>query len=39
MSVDRLRELQKYANKVEKKLEKQTRNSNTKNDDIITNVR
>ena len=39
MSVDRLKELQKYANKVEKKLEKQTRNSNTKNDDIITNVR
>ena len=39
MSVDRLRELQKYANKVEKKLEKQTRNSNTKNNDIIKNVR
>ena len=39
MAVDRLRELQKYANKVEKKLEEQTRNSNTKNDDIITNVR
>ncbi len=39
MAVDRLRELQKYANKVEKKLEEQTRNSNTKNDNIITNVR
>ena len=39
MSVDRLRELQKYANKVEKKLEEQTRYSNTKNNDIITNVR
>ena len=39
MSVDRLRELQKYANKVEKKLEEQTRYSNTKNNDIIENVR
>ena len=39
MAVDRLRELQKYANKVEKKLEEQTRNSNIKNDNIITNVR
>ena len=39
MAVDRLRELQKYANKVEKKLEEQTRNSNAKNNDIITNVR
>jgi len=39
MAVDRLRELQKYANKVEKKLEEQTRNSNTKNNDIIKNVR
>ena len=39
MAVDRLRELQKYANKVEKKLEEQTRNSNTKNNDIIENVR
>ena len=39
MAVDRLRELQKYANKVEKKLEEQTRYSNTKNNDIIKNVR
>ena len=39
MSVDRLRELQKYANKVEKKLEEQTRYSNTKNNNIIENVR
>ena len=38
MAVDRLRELQKYANKVEKKLEEQTRDSNTKNNDIIKNV-
>ena len=39
MSVDRLRELQKYANKVEEKLEEQTRYSNTKNNNIIENVR
>ena len=39
MSVDRLRELQKYANKVEKKLEEQTIYSNTKNNNIIENVR
>ena len=39
MAVDRLSELQKYANKVEKKLEEQTRYSNTKNNDIIKNVR
>ena len=39
MAVDRLRELQKYANKVEKKLEEQTRYYNTKNNDIIKNVR
>ena len=39
MAVDRLKELQKYANKVEKKLEEQARYSNTKNNDIITNMR
>jgi len=39
MAVDRLRELQKYANKVEEKLEEQTRYSNTKNNNIIENVR
>lgn len=39
MAVDRLKELQKYANKIEKKLEEQTRYSNTKNNDIIENVR